>query len=479
MTSPFDPYFENSPTLKLLQMRHASFILGFFSSCFKETGQAQIPEEDLESLLERQLSSAREHDSEAMTREARYYLNQWCEDNYRLLQKRFVETESTYVYQLTLHSEKALTWLEDLRRGDRRGYTTSDSRFSRIVSELRKIERDTNADPEARRKELLQERDAIDSQLKQLNETGKVDTLDPAAVKDALHDLETDIEAFLSDFRAIEETFRLQAHDIQNLYLEQQLTKGDLVGHVLDADETLRNRDQGRSYFGFRESITSVENREELRQLASKAAELAKAHGLEEQVFRLLPGRLYNEVSNVSGIYRRISGQLRRVVEEQSATHTRYLMELLGEVRSLAHACGELPSDIELHQWEAPLRFNNLMELSYWEPSASARFGEIESAGQGADKHSLMEALSHVGEPLDLPKYRKRVAKALETQNQISVRELVESFPIESGIVDVVAYVAVAGEKAHNIFYPETLQLDLNRPAQPRYAELEKIVFLK
>jgi len=43
----------------------------------------------------------------------------------------------------------------------------------------------------------------------------------------------------------------------------------------------------------------------------------------------------------------------------------------------------------------------------------------------------------------------------------------------------VVAYVAVAGEGSQNVFYPETLRVDLNRPAQPRFAELEKIVFLQ
>tara|TARA_B110001469_G_C9648769_1_gene329856 strand:+ start:7103 stop:8539 length:1437 start_codon:yes stop_codon:yes gene_type:complete len=478
MSSIFEPYFEKSPTLKLFQMRQVRFVLGFFHQSFKETGATQIPEEDLEALLDQQLQEAREVDPDAMPRDARYYLDQWCEDDYRLLQKRFVEAQSSYVYQLTQYSEKALAWMEDLRRGDKRGYTTSDSRFTRIVSELRRIERDTNVDPEARRKELLKQRDVIDSELQELRKTGKVDTLDPAAVKDALHDLETDIDEFLSDFRSIEETFRDQAREIQNLHLEQQLSKGDLVAHVLDADEVLRNRDQGRSYFGFRDSMTSVENREELLKLSKRAAALANEHGLEKKAFDQLPKRLYDEVSNVSGIYRRISGQLRRVVEEQSSKQTRYLMELLGEVRSLAHACGELPREIEIYEWEESVHFNNLMEMGLWEASQTGSFGEIEPDG-GEDPSSLKEALARIGKPLDLPKYRKRIAAVLEEQPQVSLRELVERFPVESGIVDVVAYVAVAGEGAQNAFYPETLQIDLNRPDHPRYAELEKIVFLK
>lgn len=144
MLSTFSPYFENNPTLKLLRGNYAGFILGFFHDSFKETGQTQIPEEDLETLLAQHLQEVRRQDAETtMTRDARIYLNLWCEDGYRLLQKRFSEEKSSYVYQLTQHSEKALAWIDDLRRGSKRGYTTSDSRFGRIVTELRRIDRDT------------------------------------------------------------------------------------------------------------------------------------------------------------------------------------------------------------------------------------------------------------------------------------------------------------------------------------------------
>lgn len=479
MSSTFSPYFENNPTLKLLRGNYAGFILGFFHDSFKETGQTQIPEEDLETMLDQHLLETRRQDAEtSLTRDARVYLNQWCEDGYRLLQKRFSEEKSSYVYQLTQHSEKALAWIEDLRRGSKRGYTTSDSRFGRIVADLRRIDLETNDDPEARRKELLKQRDTIDAELKRIRETGKVDTMDPAAVKDALHDLEADVEAFLSDFRAIEETFRDQAREIQDLYLEQQLTKGAMVAHVLDADEALRNRDQGRSYFGFREAMTSLQNREELQALAKRAAALAEAHNLDLPSFDRLPRRLHNEVSHVGSIYRRITGQLRRVVEEQSSKQTRYLMELLGETRSLAKASGELPTEFELHDWEDPLKLNNLMEVGFWEAPQTGRFDAIQDE-EKQDPEVLKAALGRIGKPLDLPKYRERVAQVLKAQPQVSLRELVERFPIESGIVDVVAYVAVAGEQEQNVYLPEAFQLDLNRRQHPRYAELEKIIFVK
>jgi hypothetical protein len=118
------------------------------------------------------------------------------------------------------------------------------------------------------------------------------------------------------------------------------------------------------------------------------------------------------------------------------------------------------------------------MEVGFWEPPQTGQFDAIQDEGE-QDPEALKAALSRIGKPLDLPKYRERIAQVLDGQPQVSLRELVDRYPIESGIVDVVAYVAVGGEGDQNIHLPETFQLDLNRPQQPRYAELEKIIFVK
>ena len=55
---------------------------------------------------------------------------------------------------------------------------------------------------------------------------------------------------------------------------------------------------------------------------------------------------------------------------------------------------------------------------------------------------------------------------------------MVEKFPLERGIVDVVCYRVIAGEEnRHEICSNEIISLDLNRPAQPRYVEIEQLLF--
>ena len=55
---------------------------------------------------------------------------------------------------------------------------------------------------------------------------------------------------------------------------------------------------------------------------------------------------------------------------------------------------------------------------------------------------------------------------------------MVQRFPLERGVVDVVCYRVVAGEDIrHSILDDEIIKIDLNRPAQPRFVEVEEVIF--
>ncbi len=477
MSGLYDILFDRSPALKLLRSEQAAFVLGFFQEVFKDRGVARIPEEDLEETLDARLESLRREDPNAPRQEARRYLELWTGEDYRYLKKTFAEEDSCWVYQLTRHSEKALGWLEELRLGEKRGYTTSESRFSRIVQEMRRLQRETNADPEARVRELLARRDEIDGEIRAIREAGAAPVLDEQQVKDTLHDLEDMVNSFLADFREIEDNFKEQAREIHALYVERGISKGDLVAHALDADAALRDRDQGRSYFGFRRLIRSVESREELGNLLEKAVGLARDHGLDTRAFDGLLPRLLNEVTIVQDAYRRISGQLRRIVEEQSLRETRYLMGLLGDLRSLAYRCREAPPEEPLLEWADHPRLNNLMEAGFWEPPAAGRFQDIE-IGEEGDEDDIHEALRRIGKPLDLPRFRRRIDELLADRAQVSLREVVEIHPLADGAIDLLCYVAVAAERDGSLINDsERERFDLARPFQPRYAELDQIIF--
>ena len=70
------------------------------------------------------------------------------------------------------------------------------------------------------------------------------------------------------------------------------------------------------------------------------------------------------------------------------------------------------------------------------------------------------------------------MTETLDEVEQITLSEMVERYPLERGVVEIVCYRVIAGEDPrHEILANDLIQVDLNRPAQPRYVEVEQLIF--
>ncbi|MCC5840585.1 MAG: DUF3375 family protein [Opitutales bacterium] len=474
--------YEGSPTLRLLSAANAPLVLGFFEEAFKKTNRLEIAEEDLELLLERYLAEHAEADPETeadpvAAHRARTYLNLWCRNTHAYLRKAYVGEEQSYVYRLTRHSEKALQWLGELQHGQKAGHMTTESRFSRIFNEFKTLSRQTQADPRARVEDLLRQRDVLDAEIRKIRETGEVETLDESRIKDRLLDLEQMIEAFLADFRSIEDHFRDQAIELQEIHLRLDRSKGDIVAHALDTDAALRESEQGRSYYGFRQMIRSLERREELARYIADTCRLAEAAGSEDSTYHSLMERLLERVTVVQTTYHRIARQLRRVVEETDAGDTRRLKEAISAIKKCAFEARADPPAGDFLEIDGHIEWGNLMEVSFYEPPVQSSFGNIAPPPPQEDA-DLTAAVKGVGKPLDLEGYRRRVEAALATRDQLSLRSLTELHPLTEGAVDILGYLCVAADDPRHFIDPgEREEIDLNRPAQPRAAVVHRILF--
>jgi hypothetical protein len=479
MDEEFLHIFEESPALRLMRGRLGSFVAGFFFKTFKKWGVIEASEEELSATLAEHIEQIRElEEAEAPKRSPQEYLDEWCDEEHRYLTKTYNEDREEYVFRLTRHSEKALSWLNDLLAMQHRGYATTESRFNRILLEMQELSNGVNSDPDARIRELARKRDEIDEEIRRIQETGEAPIFGEDIIRDQVYDLSDLVEHFLSDFRAIEEFFKDHARDISNLYAQGKASKGDIVEHVLDADEQLRSCDQGKSYFGFREMMTNPAMARRFRNLAEQTSDIARRRGLDPQkIFSSLGDRLFGEATSAHGAYGRISRKLRQVVGDHAGGGGRQIRETLSEIRSHAYRLRETPLDDWDFEIEIRPQFFTLMEAEFWEPKAVEAFAEVKPA-KNEDSDWINEILGSVGEPLDLKKYRSRVTETLDEVEQITLSEMVEKYPLERGVVEIVCYRVIAGEDPrHEILANDLIQVDLNRPAQPRYVEVEQLIF--
>ena len=473
--------FEESPALRLMRGRLGSFVVGFFFKTFKKWGSSEASEEELIATLSEHIEQVRElEDFDAPKRLPQDYLEEWCDEDHRYMTKTYNEDREEYVFRLTRHSEKALSWLQDLLSMQQRGYATTESRFNRILIEMESLSQGVNADPESRIKDLSRKRDEIEEEIQRIRETGEAPIFGEDVIRDQVYDLSDLVEHFLSDFRAIEEFFKDHAREISKLYAQGDASKGDIVEHVLDADEELRCCDQGKSYFGFRSMMTNPNLARQFRNLAEQTSDIARRRGLDpNKTFLSLSERLFGEAGSAHGAYGRISRKLRQVVGDHAGGGGRQVGETLSQIRKSAYLLREDPPV----DWEFEIdirpQFFGLMESDYWETKSVEAFAPITQA-ESSDNDWINEILNSVGEPLDLNKFRERVDLALEEAEKVSLTEMVDKYPLERGVVDVVCYRVVAGEDSrHDILDDEIIKIDLNRPSQPRFVEVEQLIFQK
>ena len=481
MDEDFLHLFEESPALRLMRGRLGSFVVGFFFKTFKKWGSSEASEEELIATLSEHIEQVRElEDFDAPKRLPQDYLEEWCDEDHRYMTKTYDEDREEYVFRLTRHSEKALSWLQDLLSMQQRGYATTESRFNRILIEMESLSQGVNADPESRIKDLSRKRDEIEEEIQRIRETGEAPIFGEDVIRDQVYDLSDLVEHFLSDFRAIEEFFKDHAREISKLYAQGDASKGDIVEHVLDADEELRCCDQGKSYFGFRSMMTNPTLARQFRNLAEQTSDIARRRGLDpNKTFLSLSERLFGEAGSAHGAYGRISRKLRQVVGDHAGGGGRQVRETLSQIRKSAYLLRDDPPV----DWEFEIdirpQFFGLMESDYWEPKSVEAFAPITQA-ESSDNDWINEILNSVGEPLDLNKFRERVDLALEEAEKVSLTEMVDKYPLERGVVDVVCYRVVAGEDSrHDILDDEIIKIDLNRPSQPRFVEVEQLIFQK
>jgi len=479
MDEEFLHFFDESPALRLMRGRLGSFVVGFFFKTFKKWGVVEASEEELAATLAEHIEQVRElEDFDAPKRLPQDYLDEWCDEDHRYMTKTYAEDKEEYIFRLTRHSEKALSWLQDLLSMQQRGYATTESRFNRIILEMESLSQGVNADPEARIRDLARKRDEIDEEIQKIRDTGEAPIFGEDVIRDQVYDLSDLVEHFLSDFRAIEEFFKDHARQISKLYAQGDASKGDIVEHVLDSDDELRSCDQGKSYFGFRAMMTNPALARQFRNLAEQTSDIARRRGLDpNKTFLSLSDRLFGEANSAHGAYGRISRKLRQVVGDHAGGGGKQIRKTLSNIRKKAFLLRDQPPEDWDFEIDIRPQFFGLMESDFWEPKAVEPFAPI-SMASSEDSEWINEILNSVGEPLDLNKYRERVNEALETEEKVSLTEMVQRFPLERGVVDVVCYRVVAGEDSrHNILDNEIIKIDLNRPSQPRFVEVEEVIF--
>lgn len=466
--------FESSPSLQLIRMRNADWVLPFLHAAFKSSEKLSIPESKLAYQLTEALRS-RDDLEEDPEEAARKYLSTWVQR--RLLQD-FSDPEGQTHYQLSAHAEKIFQWLQSLQK---RQFVGAESRFRMLFSSLRDIVEKTEDDRTRRLEELKNRRHDIDKEIRALESGAPVEVYSNAQVQERMELFTRLCYDLLGDFREVEDNFKQIHRNIVEQHTRAELHKGAIVGYAFEAYDALRNSDQGRSFYAFWEFLISRAGQEEWRKLTNQLTHLLEDRDIHHyQLFlQNIKSMLLEQGRSVYEANDKMAEKLSRIISEKEiARHRRLRLQIAGikeRVLELVEAedvpCGIVtnePADIRLVM-------DRRLATEPRKPPA-----ELEQPSAAEEKIADMERFSRLLHMRNVDKKRLwgHIETTLQHKPTVTLKEVIEQEPLEHGVTEVVAYYSFLKDKPRQAQVLENMteHIPINKEAS-KFIEVPYLLF--
>lgn len=446
-------YFETSPALHLLRARNAPFVIDFLDRQFKQSGRIAIPHSDLLAGLVGYLEELQETHPDALGGKPDAYISDWCSRDTRWIQRFLEAGRIEPVYQLTPHTEDVFVFFDRVLNQDL-GFVGTESRLKLVIETLSDLVVGSSDDPETRLNHLREERDKLQAEIELIEKDGQISKYQPAQIRERFSTAVSLLRQLQGDFRAVEDSFRDITTQVQQRQIGGQQTRGKILEFALDAEDLLKQEDQGVSFYEFVKLILSPSQTVRLEKVIREVRRVPELANQQEGLdsVRNMITLLQNEAEKVMRTNQRLSATLRRLLDVRAHAERQRIAKLLQEIQVLAADYAGAPDSSEIGVcldleiaidmpfrrtfWIDPPRFASV-DLSCYEPDADERRTAFQ---QLADMKCL-----------NWQKMRDRIRHMLTIENAPTLSELLDVHPAEAGVIEVIGYIQIAAEDEHLI----------------------------
>lgn len=447
---------KTDPAIQALRKEWLPLAVSFLHYVFKQKHEVLLSQD----IFRERLDAYIEHVNTALTDEnqfrhqASYYLDRWSREDDLI---RIRSRDDGYVVQLSPHAERLIGWFEEMQN---RGMIGTESRLRNILSLLDEVVTRSTEDIEKRLQQLYERRDVIDAEIARIEETQQVDGLTDVQIRERLDHISGMASQLLRDFSLVEERFREMARTIQQAQLDPAARRGDILGTALDADEQLEESDEGQSFRAFYELLTHPEQRESFDGLIGAVYDMPRLTPFvaENAVLQRLTSHLLDAGERVNQSNQRLAEHLRRVVDTRNIIESRRVQTLAQEIK---YAISQLEDAIvplmststrrPFHTIEGEPDIELPLERPLFDPPEQVKSTERPRAASSLiDDEALIDLYDTFY--IDDTMLHERIERLLMSRAEVTLAELITSYPVEQGMAEVIAYLQIAArDPRHNI----------------------------
>jgi hypothetical protein len=444
-------FFEASPTAKLLRSDSAPLILDFLNQTFKLSDSISLGQTELRTRLTCYLDDLHTLEPDVLKGTPERYLAIWSEAGWL---QRFLESSSIEPqYQLTRHTEEAIRFIDGaVAKGS--NLVGTESRLRLVIDTLEDIVRGASADPNRRLDYLRRQRATIDQEIAAIESGKSVEIYRPAQVRERFQTAIDLLKTLQSDFRAVEERFQSIAREVQNLQASGSDTRGSILGYALDAEDLLKQQDEGISFFAFVAFLFSPTQQASLRKSIEEVQQLTALVDQQEslaRVRRMVPA-LLAEADKVMKTTSRLSTTLRRLLDADAAAHRQRLASVLRDIKQMARQLRNSPPvDLLRLNVVAEAGISSPMARSFW--TASTTFEASQPQEHVVDLSTIQNIAGVFArlQRLDFRKLRRSIWEGTYQGQKENLGNLIQRCPVQNGVVELLGYLQIAHDDGHDI----------------------------
>jgi flagellar motility protein MotE (MotC chaperone) len=459
---------DRHPAWRLLRAGNASLILSFLGEFFVEANRGACSAGEVADALDDHLY-ALNADEARYPKEPRAYLEDWAATDAGYLRRFYPPGDDEVHYEVTPAFEKAYAWVHSLQG---RSFVGTESRLHTVIDLLRQIVHGTELKPEVRLAELHRRRAEIDAEIAAV-QAGDVPMLDATGVRDRYQQLSTTARELLSDFREVEDNFRLLDRAAREKIAAWEGSKGELLADLVGSRSQIAGSDQGRSFGSFYDFLLSEQRQTELADLLDKVSALGTIEA--DPRIRGIHHDWSEAADRAQRTVRQISEQLRRFLDDQVWLENRRVLDLVRAVEATAlEVRGNPPSfglDVDEPGIEIALPFERPL---YQPPVAVAVESHIAETTEEVDADLLFTQTY-----IDQVRLAATIRAVLPENSMALLSDVIAVHPIEQGAAEIVGYLALNDEDVSiEMDDTEETVLDYLDPADPditKRARLPKV----
>ncbi len=476
-----DLMLRSHPAWRLLRSDHASLVVSFMYRVFIAPNVRVMAQADLvEALHDELFALARRPGTEPFPKPPLYYLNEWAGNDKGWLRKFYRQGSDEPWFDLTPSAEKAIAWLGTLME---RSFVGTESRLLTLFQLLKQMSEGSDTDPKNRIAELQKRRDEIDSQIARVR-GGDIPLLDDTGLKERFQQFIQLARELLTDFREVEQNFRLLDRRVRERIALWDGGKGALLEEIMGERDLIADSDQGRSFRAFWDFLMSGRRQEELTTLLERVLSLPPVAELkpDSRTHRLHYDWL-EAGEHTQRTVAQLSQQLRRFLDDRAWLENRRIMDILHGIEAKALALRESPPTGEIMEMaESAATIELPLERPLHTPAKKPVFSDqaLETGDAELDAGSLYGQVV-----IDKAQLTRHIRHALQERSQISLAELCRLRPLQNGLSELVAYLQIAGDDFKSVVDEEVLDVVVwqgkgdDGGECTRQAHLPRVIFVR